>query len=65
MHVSVNGSFAKPNGILFELGVDAVRTGLFAAFSDSKGKVRWNLGESPFRHAPPAPDFQSFAEFMD
>ena len=30
MHVSVNGSFAAPNGAVFELDPDAVHDGLFA-----------------------------------
>jgi hypothetical protein len=63
MHVSVNGSFAAPNGVVFELAPDAVRDGLFAALTGSFGKVRFNLGESAFRHAPPAVDFQAYAAF--
>ena len=31
MHVSVNGSFAAPNGVVFKLAPDAVGVGLFAA----------------------------------
>ena len=56
-------SFAAPNGVVFELAPDAVADGLFAAFSGYRGKMRFNLGESAFRHAPPAADFQAFAEF--
>ena len=63
MHVSVNGSFAAPNGAVFELDPDAVHDGLFAAFSGKSGKVRYNLGEAPFKHAPPAADYQAFAAF--
>ena len=63
MHVSVNGSFAAPNGAVFELDPDAVHDGLFAAFSGASGKVRYNLGEAPFKHAPPAADYQAFAAF--
>jgi hypothetical protein len=63
MHVSVNGSFAAPNGAVFELDPDAVHDGLFAAFSGMSGKVRYNLGEVPFKHAPPAADYQAFAAF--
>ncbi len=40
MHVSLNGSFAAPNGVVFELAPDAVGDGLFAAFSGKTGKVR-------------------------
>ena len=63
MHVSVNGAFAAPNGAVFELDPDAVHDGLFAAFSGMSGKVRYNLGEAPFKHAPPAADYQAFAAF--
>ena len=63
MHVSLNGSFAAPNGVVFELASDAVGDGLFAAFSGKTGKVRYNLGEAPLRYAPPAADFQAFAAF--
>ena len=67
MHVSVNGSFAAPNGVVFELAPDATCHGLFAAFSgcesDMSVKVRYNLGEVPFKHAPPAEDYQAFAAF--
>ena len=61
MHVSLNGSFAAPNGDVFQLAPDAVGDGLFAAFSGISGTVRYNLGEVPFRHAPPAADFQAYA----
>ena len=63
MHVSVNGSFAAPNGVVFELAPDAVRDGLFAAFSGHTGKVRYNFGEVPFQYAPPSADYQAFASF--
>ena len=63
MHVSLNGSFAAPNGVVFELAPDAVGDGLFAAFTGSRGKVCFNLGEADFRHAPPAADFQPYAVF--
>jgi len=60
MHVSLNGSFAAPHRVVFELAPDAVGDGLFAAFSGISGKVRYNLGEVPFRHSPPAADFQAY-----
>jgi len=63
MYVSVNGTFAAPNGVVFELDPDAVHDGLFAAFTGKSGKVRYNLGEAPFKHAPPAADYQAFAAF--
>ena len=65
MHVSVNGNFAAPNGVVFELAPDAVRNGLFAVFSGMSGKVCYNFGEAPFKHAPPAADYQAFAAFAD
>ena len=55
IHVSVNGEFAAPNGVVFKLAPDAVGDGLFAAFSGLKGKVRYNLGD--FTYDPPAKDF--------
>ena len=63
MHVSLNGSFAAPHRVVFELAPDAVGDGLFAAFTGSRGKVCFNLGEADFRHAPPAADFQAYAAF--
>ncbi len=63
MHVSLNGSFAAPNGVVFELAPDAVGDGLFAAFSGSTGKVWFNFGQEPFRHAPPAADYKAYDTF--
>ena len=63
VRVSVNGSFAAPNGIVYDLAPDAVRDGLFAAFTGSRGKVRYNLGAAPFRHAAPSSDYKGFVEF--
>jgi len=63
VHVSLNGSFAAPHGVVFVLAPEAVGDGLFAAFSSSYSKVRYNIGEAPFRHAPPAADFQAYAAF--
>ena len=57
------GRDAGAFGVVFELAPDAVRDGLFAALTGSSGKVRFNLGESAFRHAPPAVDFQAYAAF--
>ena len=37
--------------------------GVCAAFSGVSGKVRYNFGEAPFQHAPPAADYQAFAAF--
>jgi len=63
MLVSVNGSFAPPNGLVFDLAPHAVRTGLFPAFSFTNGTVGYNLGEAPFKYDPPAADYCAFVEF--
>jgi hypothetical protein len=50
MSVSVNGSFAAPNGLAF----DAISAAcLSPAFSASFGTFRINFGDSPFKHYPP------------
>ena len=64
VHVSVNGSFAAPNGVVFELAPEAVRDGLFAAITGYSGKVRCNLGEAAFKHALPSADFTAFVHFQ-
>ena len=63
LHVSVNGSFAAPNGVVFALDPDTVRDGLFAAFTGYQGKLRYNLGAAPFTHAAPSADYKGFVEF--
>ena len=50
MSVSVNGSFAAPNGAAFK-GISAQY--LSPAFSGLFGRCRLNLGDRPFAHAPP------------
>jgi len=62
MLVSVNGSFAPPNGFVFDLAPDAVFSGILAAFSDEHGTVGYNLGEAPFKYDPPAADYCAFVE---
>ena len=62
--VSVNGSFEPPNGLIFDLPPDAATDGLFAALSGQSGKVRWNLGDVPFKYAPPSEDFKGFVHFQ-
>ena len=62
---SVNGSFAPPNGLVFELPPDAAAPdGLFAALTGQTGSVRCNLGAAPFKHAPPSADFAAFVHFQ-
>jgi len=63
MLVSVNGSFAPPNGRVFELDPHAVLSGLFAAFSCAEGTVGYNLGEAPFKYNAPAADYSAFVDF--
>jgi hypothetical protein len=65
VHVSLNGSFAAPHGVVFVLAPEAVGDGLVAAFSGSYSKVRYNVCEAPFRHTPPAVDFQAYAAFEE
>ena len=62
MLISINGSVEAPNGCVFELAVDRVQHGLFAAFTGSSGKVRCNLGVTPFKYAPPSADFKAFVD---
>jgi hypothetical protein len=61
--VSVNGSFAQPNGLVFELTPHSVQGGLFAAFTGSSGELRYNLGQVPFKYAAPSSDYVGFSEF--
>jgi hypothetical protein len=63
IHVSVNGSFNAPNGLIFELSSDDVHNGLFAAFTDVSGKLRYNLGQTSFKHAPPSSEYKGFVHF--
>ena len=50
MSVSVNGSFAAPNGPAFT-AIDAPY--LSPAFTGQGGRYRLNLGDRPFAHSPP------------
>jgi len=61
--VSVNGCFDTPHGKVFDLSPNAVRHGLFAAGSGSEGTLCYNLGENPFKHGPPTPDYCAFIKF--
>ena len=59
MSVSVNGSFAHPNGIVF--------SGICAPFLSpalsGNGLACVNFGDRPFEHAPPCSDFMSVHEY--
>ncbi len=59
--VSLNGDFSPPYGLVFHLEEDL--TGLFAAFSSDSGIVRCNLGQEPFKHAPPGEGFEPMCSF--
>ena len=63
--VSVNGSFAPPNGLVFELAPHAVHGGLFAAFTGGDGELRYNLGQAPFKYAAPSSEFVGFSQFAE
>lgn len=70
MLVSVNGSFASPSGLVFNLKPEQVGAGLFAAFSGlsahfpmSSGEMQFNLGETPFKYRAPSHDYKSFVNF--
>jgi hypothetical protein len=59
MSVSVNGSFASPNGLAFS-GIDAL---FLSPALSGNGMHRVNFGDRPFVHAPPGPEFTSVHEF--
>jgi hypothetical protein len=59
MSVSVNGSFAAPNGPAF---TDMQAAHLSPAFSGD-GRYRVNFGERPFVHAPPDAEYMSVYAF--
>jgi len=63
--VSVNGSFAPPNGLVFELAPHAVHGGLFAVFSGGSGELRYNLGQAPFKYAAPSSEYVGFSQFSE
>ena len=59
LSVSVNGSFAAPNGPAF---TNMQAAHLSPAFSGD-GRYRVNFGERPFVHAPPDADYMSVYAF--
>jgi nucleoredoxin len=54
--VSVDGSFAQPNGVAFD-SISAAW--LSPAFTASSGQFRVNFGDTPFKHSPPDASFVS------
>ncbi len=59
--VSLNGDFSPPYGLAFHLPQGL--GGLFAAFTMDCGAVRCNLGEEPFKYAPPGEGFMPMCSF--
>ena len=53
--VSVNGSFAIPNGLAFS----AIDAPFLSPALSGNGNCRVNFGERPFEHLPPGPKFIS------
>jgi len=60
--VSLNGDFSPPHGLVFHLE-QGIR-GLYAAFTSRSGAVGCNLGEAPFKHAPPGEGFKPMCSFV-
>jgi hypothetical protein len=63
--VSVNGSFAPPNGLVFQLNPHEVHGGLFAAFTGRDGELRYNLGQTTFKYAAPSSEYVGFSQFSE
>jgi hypothetical protein len=59
LNVSVNGSFAAPNGVAFN-SIDA--RCLSPALSGS-GRYQVNFGDRPFAHPLPSADYMSVHDF--
>ncbi len=54
MLVSLNGSFAPPYGVAFDLPAAGIEGGLYPALTALSGLFRCNFGQDrPFRYAPP------------
>jgi ankyrin repeat protein len=59
--MSLNGDFSPPHSLAFHLPQGL--GGLYAAFSSCSGAVRCNLGEEPFKYAPPGEGFMPMCSF--
>jgi len=60
MSVSVNGSFAEPNGVVFsDIGAPYLSPAL-----TGHGLYHVNFGDRPFEHAPPCSEFESVHCFV-
>jgi hypothetical protein len=57
--VSVNGSFAAPNGVAFS-GIDAC---FLSPALSGDGRYQVNFGDRPFAHPLPSADFMSVHDF--
>jgi ankyrin repeat protein len=60
MSISVNGSFAAPNGIAFD---NIAAPYLTPAFSATSGQYRVNFGDRPFAYAPIGEQYMSVHAF--
>jgi len=60
MMVSVNGSFATPNGVAFT----AIDAPYLSPALSGNGTCRVNFGERPFAHLPTGPEFISVHDHM-
>jgi ankyrin repeat protein len=60
MSISVNGSFAAPNGIAFD---NIAAPYLTPAFSATSGRYRVNFGDRPFAYAPIGEQYMSVHAF--
>jgi hypothetical protein len=59
LSVSVNGSFAAPNGVAFS-GIDG---GYLSPALSGNGRYQVNFGDRPFAHPLPSADFMSVHDF--
>lgn len=61
--ITVNGNSQAPYGRIFDLSPEDVRHGLFPVFCGNGTKIRYNLGQEPFKQTPPSADYRGFTEF--
>lgn len=62
LSISVNGSFAEPNGLLFsEIKADW----LAPALTGDNGQFRVNFGDRPFAHSPPDESYVSVHSLLN
>ena len=61
LSISVNGSFAAPNGVMFS---DIRAEWLSPALTGSEGQYRVNFGDTPFKFSPPDSAYVSFHDLQ-